>query len=1012
MNSLEELINRIGDALLADDFTDSPEKQLLAEAFAHYCSEFNRMMQECRRLMLENKLLEAESYAANISPKLELQLKMLNFPDKNRFLQLCKQYGYKLPPKLMTNIYEEVSNITFTPEKDLANLLNYFRQLARTTDNAAKIRVLRKIVALAPERSDMKDILLTLEKQRQDELTAAAKEAICNKQFTQLADIQQEFLAGKWLIQPNGMVLKKIASVLHDAEVARLNIQAKNLLDQINAAYSNFDYPLLAGALRRWELLHQVKNLTPDAHAAAQVAEAAAYCEECRKEEQEAAGFEALLQNLEQAVKREAPQLEVEKLFNQAISSGRGIPDELEMRVRQYLNTLEDIRRRRRLLTLLIVFIVVAGMLAGAFFGIYSVIMNRREKEWAANIAEALAKEPARVAMAMLDKLADESPALRSRAKIKKIEAQVQEKARQEEEHRKQLRILVKRIKTELKDFERNKASIDDMRALALTHLVDNADKTLLQEVDSLYREQYDIYVSKVDEKFSRMVAEAKKLRQRYFVAISKNNLNSAGEILTQLLEMQELLMRMLTDVSPHLRDEHQQDISAISRLQDHFARNQEAQEKSAEYINTLRRTADAGEMLKLVKHIRTAYPDMVNGERFAYLLAQLKDIPFFAPTDESGLADSVFSQEYALFLKQRQADEALRKRVLEYLQKNTRYYAKNPFYALILAVGDRKFEFYFQKNRTYVRGKGKVMMSYDAEIDDRSNTERVMVEVDESNSKHVVMTVYNDNDMKETYFASPVWPDDLIHKNTMFNYTAPHVMWFKDMTKKFSALPAGKLTELAVAQEICRFLRRDEVTCQARISIGIVLLKELHQVSGNPRYKAMGEALQLLRDREMQEVNWRKLYLNKYRSNAEAIAQKLNAIGGEKLDRQQQNEVKFKLYSMIFSNLPRPAGFVVKGENGLELAGLLAASPENSGELWAASRTAPYFRVVGSFKGRTLIIPESEKAALKEFQLLYTPGRSDIVTAKLAAETVELARQAGDNDFTFPQVWPQQLQK
>ena len=167
------------------------------------------------RKMLERKCLwRPIQYAESLTPSLFRMDQLLNFPERERFLELYQMYDWPPPPHLQSDVIRRLRSMS-SEMKDLTPLLNAYRQIARSNDVRSKILLLRQIVKL-DHNPEWLDALNALEKEYLELLAHQAKDAIIHGDFDALEKIRETLYAPDWSVPPSEVVRKKITNVLEE----------------------------------------------------------------------------------------------------------------------------------------------------------------------------------------------------------------------------------------------------------------------------------------------------------------------------------------------------------------------------------------------------------------------------------------------------------------------------------------------------------------------------------------------------------------------------------------------------------------------------------------------------------------------------------------------------------------------------------------------------------------------------------------------------------------------------
>ncbi|MEQ9410978.1 MAG: hypothetical protein RIK87_24920 [Fuerstiella sp.] len=349
--------------------TDPTEEELIDLAARHddFVQQVAARLKAVEKLL--NKGLRAEAIAlAEQVPNLNDLVTALDFPELEVWNDCLVQFAIQPVRELDVDVAAEL-NDAYTVAAPVERLLNHYRtqSLARAPV-AERIDTLRQLAVTDTANSQWKTDLRKFETHRLTLLKKELQASVKQQDLDLVAALDQELSDAKWSVSVPA-ALKKTA---HEAHIqlrrrsARAELQP--LCHQLSDAYAAFDQPTATRLQKRFFALSEILDLDETDP----LYDIAGPALDWLNEEEAKATAEADFQNgksqLESALERHTTIDELERLYHQTVRHGHALPEVLEHRLADRIDTLKSAEARKRT-TLL------TSIVAGCLVGIVAVVM-------------------------------------------------------------------------------------------------------------------------------------------------------------------------------------------------------------------------------------------------------------------------------------------------------------------------------------------------------------------------------------------------------------------------------------------------------------------------------------------------------------------------------------------------------------------------------------------------------------------------------------------------------------
>ncbi len=353
---------RIVDDVRSSLYSHSAEgMDFLRAAAADYsvaCDEINERLRKCGSLLRQGLRSEAIQHG-EIDPNVLDVVAILDFPERDQWIELAKRNNIAPPTPLMLDVAAEL-NEAYAVEQPLAALLQHHRLLALAHGPlSTRIQVLRKLAELDANNPVWQDDLRTFEQERQKQIQAEVEAAGRAKDTAALASLDAELSSPDWKNPPPPALATSAAqtkTTLHYWEVQT----------QLEQLAGDFEFALSRGRIDRGQTLYDHWNETIAQSGWQPHEQLAKRVEPALKWVRDHLDHEAAVRTLAGAVNDERSAARLRELHRIASKFGK-LSENLEERYLSRLAVLE--RTAQRLRWLRIGAIATGGVTVVLLFG-------------------------------------------------------------------------------------------------------------------------------------------------------------------------------------------------------------------------------------------------------------------------------------------------------------------------------------------------------------------------------------------------------------------------------------------------------------------------------------------------------------------------------------------------------------------------------------------------------------------------------------------------------------------
>ncbi len=372
MTELRRTIDEIRFVLQDEAFVVTDQLMQCIADYSLQCHDANVRLRKCEEFL--NQGLRSEAlHLAEITPNLLDTVGMLDFPEREQWVNLLAAYSLPKPEPLLLGV-AAVLNEAYAVQQPLQRLLDQHRlhALARSP-LTQRLSILRAIAELDTSSSHWESDIRAMERARFREIESEARVAIAGGEVDSLKELVAELNSRVWLETVPVDLVRNLKQTGGRVVRGQAREQLEMLVETLHDAHAAMNLPLARQMRDAWNANAKVVQLGEHDELAEQAAPVLAWVEdEDRKEAAEKAYRRAIL-DLEQALEQNTLTSAELQQYGLAVEKcGRLIPEALRTRYRNRLTTLDLGESRRNLIkiggTVAAVVAVVAVICVAVYF--------------------------------------------------------------------------------------------------------------------------------------------------------------------------------------------------------------------------------------------------------------------------------------------------------------------------------------------------------------------------------------------------------------------------------------------------------------------------------------------------------------------------------------------------------------------------------------------------------------------------------------------------------------------
>ena len=236
MRNHQILIDEIRGTFASDELISPDLYRSLAEDYAKACKDMIGRLKACVAYLRSGNTAEAVRLA-ELEPNLFEMYNLLDFPEREEWLNMLESFGGKMPPPFPKELAIQL-NDAYYQSAMLEPLQKRYRVLAiERAPLAERLQVLRSIVAGDPINPSWRKDLETFEEERIKELGHDIDRAVADNNDVEMRKLHKE-LSQNWCVPVPSYMRDKLNVKLRGIHFQSLNKRLEDLVGQLQQAYS------------------------------------------------------------------------------------------------------------------------------------------------------------------------------------------------------------------------------------------------------------------------------------------------------------------------------------------------------------------------------------------------------------------------------------------------------------------------------------------------------------------------------------------------------------------------------------------------------------------------------------------------------------------------------------------------------------------------------------------------------------------------------------------------------
>jgi len=502
MPSAHECINQIQHILSAGEAVAKEKVAELVWAYASACQQVNEKARKCLELLRQGRRADAQRLAKE-PPDLGQELRLLDFPERSQWLDLCETAGLPIGQGLDVDALDGIVQEIYSEGGALDRLLKTFKRMSiGRAPLADRLRLLREIRRADPQRDLWTEDVRTFEAGRQVELLKEGEAADASGDLRTMESILAELKSGEWLSPPARFIAAVERIVIPHRRRYAMERFAE-LTGDLHEAHGRMDEQRCRFLLSQVEAVVSQTGVSPDAATETAIEPVETWLEQLDAGRQEDAAFEAACAALELAIDENKDRLALEKLAGPVFRFERGMPELLAARFNSRMEELGRKAKRRFALTLTGVIggvLILAGLVTAVI--VWQSRSSERER-WRGEIAGALEKGDLEGTGRLLAGVAERNPEVAAAPEIEALRREHQRKVQEEAGRRDELQGIQKGVEEkgpENPDAKALERATQLARTLPEKQWVEDWRQKYEKGADDKRRQREDQFRQKLDE--------------------------------------------------------------------------------------------------------------------------------------------------------------------------------------------------------------------------------------------------------------------------------------------------------------------------------------------------------------------------------------------------------------------------------------------------------------------------------------------------------------------------------
>ncbi len=350
MTELRRTIDEIRFLLQDEAFAITDQLMQCIADYSLQCHDANVRLRKCEEFL--NQGLRSEAlHLAEISPNLLDTVAMLDFPEREQWVNLLAGYSLPKPEPLLLGV-ASILNEAYAVQQPLQRLLDQHRlhALARSP-LVQRLSVLRAISEIDTASGHWDGDIRAMERARFREIESESRVAIAAGEVDSLKELVGELNSRAWLESVPADLLRNLKQKGGHVVRGQAREQLEMLVETLHDAQAALNLGLARQMRDAWVANAKVVQLDEQDELAQEAAPVLEWVEDEDRKEAAEKAYRRSVADLEQALEQNALSTAELQQCGLAIEKcGRVIPEALRVRYRNRLTTLDLAESRRNLL--------------------------------------------------------------------------------------------------------------------------------------------------------------------------------------------------------------------------------------------------------------------------------------------------------------------------------------------------------------------------------------------------------------------------------------------------------------------------------------------------------------------------------------------------------------------------------------------------------------------------------------------------------------------------------------
>ncbi len=366
LDEINELVSEIQLLLVSETKPIEEELMDLAGRHEDIVRETTKWLKSVDRLLQKGLRSEAIELAER-EPNLNEVVIALDFPELDAWNELLARYEMQAIPDLPEGIAADL-NDAYGVSAPVERLLQKHRTAALSrAPLSQRLQILRRLAVADKSSPAWPQDIREFEKHRLTELRNELDAAIREGSLDTLATLDNELKSGDWS-SPVPVEMKKKAAEAHakvrkSASAAEMEVLAYQLSD----SFAAFDLESAKSQSNRFNALNQITGLLRTDPLMDIAGPALDWVREALLQESRESQFQATLVAIESGIDQGASATDLERLYYEATRHDHQLPERLQIRLNDRLETLRimSLRRRRTMIGASVVVLLLVLAVTG-----------------------------------------------------------------------------------------------------------------------------------------------------------------------------------------------------------------------------------------------------------------------------------------------------------------------------------------------------------------------------------------------------------------------------------------------------------------------------------------------------------------------------------------------------------------------------------------------------------------------------------------------------------------------